>query len=202
MTIVPDYRFDDAPQPRLIVVPAMEEPSTAMLTWIRQASRGTDLTLSVCNGVFVLAKAGLLSGKEATSHHGAYALLQADFPDIKVKRGARFVDGRAVSTAGGLTSGIDLVLHVVERYFGDGLPSKPPPPSNIRGKAGKIPTPMSLSQGSPSQPMRIPSAPCARWKWTSRPRFPRSTAVARLLLLGGAQAAFRPDAGAFHATLI
>ncbi|MBN8282753.1 DJ-1/PfpI family protein [Zoogloea sp.] len=118
MTIVPDYRFDDAPQPRLIVVPAMEEPSTAMLTWIRQASRGTDLTLSVCNGVFVLAKAGLLSGKEATSHHGAYALLQADFPDIKVKRGARFVDAGAVSTAGGLTSGIDLALHVVERYFG------------------------------------------------------------------------------------
>lgn len=118
MTIIPDYSLDNAPQPKVIVVPAIGEPSAALLAWLKQASKGTDLTMSVCNGAFVLAKAGLLSGKEATAHHGAITLFSADYPDIKVKRGVRFVDAGSVSTAGGLTSGIDLALHVVERYYG------------------------------------------------------------------------------------
>jgi len=74
--------------------------------------------MSVCTGSFLLAKAGLLSGKAATTHHNAYALFAADFPDVSVQRGARFVDAGNISTSGGLTSGIDLALHVVERYFG------------------------------------------------------------------------------------
>jgi len=115
---VPNHTFASAPQPRIIVVPAQSEPSAALLSWLRRSSQGAELTMSVCNGAFVLAKAGLLSGKAATAHHGAYALLSADFSDITVKRGARFVDEGAVSTAGGLTSGIDLALHVVERYYG------------------------------------------------------------------------------------
>jgi len=118
MTIVPDYSFSNAPQPKVIVVPAMGEPGAAMLDWLKQVYRGTDLTMSVCNGAFVLAKAGLLSGKEATTHHGSITLFAADFPDIKVKRGARFVDTGNIATAGGLTSGVDLALHVVERYYG------------------------------------------------------------------------------------
>jgi transcriptional regulator GlxA family with amidase domain len=118
MTIVPNYTFDNAPQPRIIVVPAQGEPTKAALQWLGKASQGTDLTMSVCNGSFVLARAGLLSGKAATSHHGAYGMLAANFPDIILKRGARFVDAGGISTAGGLTSGIDLALHVVERYYG------------------------------------------------------------------------------------
>ncbi len=119
MTIIPNYTLAKAPQPKVIVVPAQgRKPSPAVLAWLRKAARKADLTMSVCNGSFVLAKAGLLAGKEATAHHGAYALFAADYPDIKVKRGARFVDAGNVSTAGGLTSGIDLALHVVERYYG------------------------------------------------------------------------------------
>ncbi|MCX7056489.1 MAG: YHS domain-containing protein, partial [Proteobacteria bacterium] len=67
---------------------------------------------------YVLARAGMLDGRIATTHHGALARYAADFPAISFKRGARFVDAGKVSTAGGLTSGIDLALHVVERYFG------------------------------------------------------------------------------------
>lgn len=119
MTIVPNHTFETAPQPKLIVIPAMEgDPSEAMLTWLKEASKATDVTMSVCNGAFVLAKTGLLSGKSATSHHGGYALFKADFPDVNVIRGARFVDEGRVATAGGLSSGIDLALHIVERYFG------------------------------------------------------------------------------------
>ena len=118
LTIVPTYRFDNAPAPKVIVVPAQEEPTPRELEWIRKAASTADLTMSVCNGAFVLGKAGLLAGKPATAHHAGYALLAATFPDVEVRRGARFVDAERVSTSGGLTSGIDLALHVVERYFG------------------------------------------------------------------------------------
>jgi transcriptional regulator GlxA family with amidase domain len=74
--------------------------------------------MSVCTGAFKLAKAGLLSGKAATTHHEFLDKLQSEYPDIQVKRGVRFVEGEKISTAGGLTSGTDLALRVVERYFG------------------------------------------------------------------------------------
>ena len=76
------------------------------------------LVLWALAGAFTLAKTGLLSGKAATTHHGAYAELAMGFPDIQVKRGYRFVDEGAVASSGGLTCGIDLAFHVVERYFG------------------------------------------------------------------------------------
>jgi transcriptional regulator GlxA family with amidase domain len=60
----------------------------------------------------------LLAGKEATTHHGYYDDFASQFPDIKVKRGLRFVEGPKISTGGGLSCGIDLALRVVERYFG------------------------------------------------------------------------------------
>jgi transcriptional regulator GlxA family with amidase domain len=74
--------------------------------------------MSVCTGAFVLASTGLLAGKAATTHHNSYKLLAVNFPDIKVKRGARFVEDGNLATAGGLSSGIDLALRVVERYYG------------------------------------------------------------------------------------
>jgi transcriptional regulator GlxA family with amidase domain len=74
--------------------------------------------MSVCTGAFHLARAGLLAGKPATTHHEFLDKLERQFPDIQVKRGVRFVEGEKISTAGGLTSGTDLALRVVERYFG------------------------------------------------------------------------------------
>jgi transcriptional regulator GlxA family with amidase domain len=62
-----------------------------------------------------LAKTGLLSGKAATTHHSSYADLASAFPDIRVKRGTRFVEEGNLASAGGLSSGIDLSLRVVER---------------------------------------------------------------------------------------
>jgi len=118
MKIVPDYTFANAPTPKVIVIPAQREPSPAMLEWIRENSKNTDLTMSVCTGAFVLAKTGLLSGKSATTFHGAFRSFAIEFPDVHLKRGARFVEDGNLATAGGLSSGIDLALRVVERYFG------------------------------------------------------------------------------------
>jgi transcriptional regulator GlxA family with amidase domain/YHS domain-containing protein len=124
MKIVPDFTLAAAPAPKIIVIPAQHEPSEAVLAWIRKASRTTDVTMSVCTGAFVLAKTGLLSGKAATTHHGAYAELAMSYPDIRVKRGARFVEDGNLASAGGLSSGIDLSLRVVERYFGRDVAEK------------------------------------------------------------------------------
>jgi putative intracellular protease/amidase/YHS domain-containing protein len=118
MKILPDYTLENAPAPKVIVIPAQSQPSQATLEWIRKSTKTTDVTMSVCTGAFVLARTGLLSGKAATTYHGAFVPFANEFPDIHLKRGARFVEDGNLATAGGLSSGIDLALRVVERYFG------------------------------------------------------------------------------------
>ena len=118
MKIVPDYTFANAPEPRVVVIPAQSDPSPATKEWIRKVAKNADVVMSVCTGAFVLADTGLLSGKPATTHHSAYVRLASQFPDIQVKPGARFTESGNLATAGGLSSGIDLALRVVERYFG------------------------------------------------------------------------------------
>ena len=117
LKLVPDYTFDTAPQPKVIVVPA-QRGSQALHAWLRKVSPATDVTMSVCTGAFQLGKAGLLSGKSATTHHDFFNQFEKAFPDVSLKRGLRFVENEKISTAGGLTSGIDLALRVVDRYFG------------------------------------------------------------------------------------
>jgi len=118
MKIVPDFTFANAPVPKVIVIPAQNDDSPAVLDWIRKSSQTADVTMSVCTGAFVLAKTGLLDGKSATTHHNSYKIFERQFPKIALKRGARFVEQGNLATAGGLTSGMDLSMRVVERYFG------------------------------------------------------------------------------------
>jgi transcriptional regulator GlxA family with amidase domain len=118
MTIVPNFTFANAPPPKVIVIPAQSDPSEAVIAWVRKVAQTADLTMSICTGAFLLAKTGLLSGKAATTHHGAYAQFAMEFADVHLRRGARYVDAGKFASSGGLSSGIDLALHVVERYFG------------------------------------------------------------------------------------
>ena len=116
--IVPNYPFQTAPAPKVVVIPAQADPTQAMLNWVRSVTKATDVTMSVCTGAFLLAETGLLSGKSATTFHEAYARFEASYPDIHLKRGARFVEDGNLASAGGLSSGIDLAIRVIERYFG------------------------------------------------------------------------------------
>lgn len=118
LQIVPDHTFETAPPPKVIVIPAQHDASEAALDWIRKSARTADLVMSVCAGASLLARTGLLAGKSATTHHDFYRGFAIDNPAVRLKRGVRFVDEGAVATAGGLSSGIDLALHVVERYYG------------------------------------------------------------------------------------
>ena len=118
LQLIPNFTFENAPTPKVVVIPA-QRGSAALHNWLKKVSETADLTMSVCTGAFQLARAGLLSGRLATTHHAFTDKLQKDFPDVTVKRGVRFVESTdKISTAGGLSSGIDLALHVVERYFG------------------------------------------------------------------------------------
>jgi transcriptional regulator GlxA family with amidase domain len=117
LKLVPDYTFDNVPQPKVVVVPA-QRGSQALHAWLRKIAASTDLVMSVCTGAFQLGKAGLLNGKSATTHHDFLDRFAQTFPEVTVKRGLRFVEEDKISSAGGLSSGIDLALRVVDRYFG------------------------------------------------------------------------------------
>jgi transcriptional regulator GlxA family with amidase domain len=120
MQVKPHYTIANAPQPQVIVVPAHRATNDSR-EWLRKASEKTDVSMSVCTGAFQLARTGLLDGKTATTHHDFWDSFDKEFADtrkIKLQRGLRFIDHGRVATAGGLTSGIDLALHIVSRYFG------------------------------------------------------------------------------------
>jgi putative intracellular protease/amidase len=117
LQLVPNFTFENVPPSQIVVVPA-QKGSDQLRAWLKDMSKTADLVMSVCTGAFQLAKAGLLKGLPATTHHDFTDKLQSRFPDVAVQRGVRFVDNDRIATAGGLSSGIDLALHVVERYFG------------------------------------------------------------------------------------
>ena len=87
LAVVPDYTFETAPSPKVVVVPAQGGGSPAMYEWLRKVTESTDVTMSVCTGAFILAKAGLLAGKNATTHHDFFDDFAARFPDVHLFAG-------------------------------------------------------------------------------------------------------------------
>src|SRR5262249_416055 len=159
MQIVPDYTIHDAPPPKVIVIPAQSTRSPAVLEWIRKCSETTDVTLSVCTGAFVLAKTGLLNGKPAATYHGAFERFTMQFPDVQLKRGARFVENGNLATAGGLSSGIDLALRVVERYYGREVARKTAYDMEYQGEGWMNPDSNQIYATSPVSTAEHPVCP-------------------------------------------
>jgi transcriptional regulator GlxA family with amidase domain len=118
MTILPDYSFDDAPPAKVVVIGA-QRGAPKLADWLRRIDKESEVVMSVCTGAFQLGRAGLLDGKQATTHHEYYDQFQKAFPKATLVKGRRFVQSDdVIYTAGGLTSGIDLALHIVEKYYG------------------------------------------------------------------------------------
>ena len=124
MAVLPKYSFADAPQPDILVVPgggingALHNAATTR--WITDTSARAQVTMSVCNGAFLLANAGLLDGLTATTTASRIEQLQTQYPKIHVVDDRRFVDNGKIITTAGLSSGIDGALHVVSRMLGNG----------------------------------------------------------------------------------
>jgi transcriptional regulator GlxA family with amidase domain len=117
LRIIPAHTFAEAPPPDIVVVGA-QSGSPAMLEWLKKVSEKATV-MSVCTGAFKLGKAGLLDGRPATTHHDFFDAFEKQFPNVKLQRGLRWVQSsERVYTAGGLTSGIDLALHLVAKTLG------------------------------------------------------------------------------------
>jgi putative intracellular protease/amidase len=125
MTVLPDHTFADAPRPDVLVVPgggvtaARESGDT--LRWVKETAGLANQTMSVCNGAFILASAGLLEGLAATTTSANIAKLKAEYPGIRLVDDQRFVDNGRIVTTAGLTAGIDGALHVLSKMLGQGL---------------------------------------------------------------------------------
>lgn len=118
LRVLPDAVFADRTKIDVLVVPggvvSAELVKPEVTTWIAQTAYGAELTTSVCTGAFLLAQAGLLAGKQATTHWEDMDDLQTMFPQVKVVRNRRWIrDGNTV-TSGGISAGIDMSLHLVE----------------------------------------------------------------------------------------
>ena len=123
LSVNPRYSFADCPRADILVVPGgygtrreMTEPE--VLDWIADRARGAEVVLSVCTGSLILAKAGLLEGLEATTHHLALAELREAAPRTAVAPEKRFIDNGRIVTAAGISAGIDAAFHVVARLLG------------------------------------------------------------------------------------
>lgn len=128
LDLYPEYDFLDHPNIDLLVIPGgviTEELDTpAVAAWIASCFPGTQITASVCTGAFLLAQAGLLTGKSATTHWEKVEYLQAMFPSILVVKGKRLVDEGKLVTSSGLSAGIDMSLHLVGRLVSYELAQK------------------------------------------------------------------------------
>jgi transcriptional regulator GlxA family with amidase domain len=122
LRVIPRYAFASAPKIDLLVVPGgfgtrvlLHDPET--LEWIRRAANAARQVTSVCTGSLLLAKAGLLQGRRATTHWAALDQLESLESGALVERELRVVDDGIISSAG-VASGIDMAFYVVERLFG------------------------------------------------------------------------------------
>lgn len=120
-TIDTPHGLDDLVRADTVVVPAWsrdEEPPEAVLDALREAHRRGARVLSFCSGAFVLAAAGLLDGRRATTHWMYAERLAARYPQVRVDPDVLYVDEGRVLTSAGTAAGIDLCLHVVRLDHG------------------------------------------------------------------------------------
>jgi transcriptional regulator GlxA family with amidase domain len=120
LRVLPDKTWETAPPLDVLVYPGgrgtrAELRDEAVLDWIRGLSGSGTVLASVCTGSLVLAAAGLLDGKPATTHWQSLELLPTLGTDIEVRPEDRFVDNGQVITAAGVSAGIDMALHLVAR---------------------------------------------------------------------------------------
>ena len=110
--------FDDTSFDTLIVGRGTEAPTPGLIEFIRQAPKRCRRVAATCLGTFVLAEAGLLDGRRATTHWHRARDLQARFPKVKVEEDRIFIIDGPVWTSAGMTAGIDLALAMVEQDLG------------------------------------------------------------------------------------
>lgn len=123
LKVVPDHAFADCPKPDILVVPGglgtrplLNRPE--VINWIRARAAAAEIAASVCTGSLLYAKAGVLDGQSATTHHLRHELLRELAPGARIVEDRRFLDNGHVVTSAGISAGIDMSLHLVARLHG------------------------------------------------------------------------------------
>jgi putative intracellular protease/amidase len=124
LVIHPDHGFADAPPADLLVVPSAEGSmnadleDAAMIEWVKNAGAEARWVVSLCDGAFVLAEAGLLDGRAATTFPADYDRFAARFPGVDLRINVSFVhDGRMLTSQGGVRS-FDVAMYLVDLLYG------------------------------------------------------------------------------------
>jgi len=123
LRLLPDHSLAEAPVADVLVVPGgvvdAALQSAATLAWIAKQARGARITASVCTGAFLLAASGVLQGNaRVTTHWEDIADLRKHHPELDVVDDVRWVDNGRIVTSAGISAGIDMSLHLVERLAG------------------------------------------------------------------------------------
>ncbi|MFI5975479.1 GlxA family transcriptional regulator [Streptomyces sp. NPDC051452] len=121
LTLVPDGSLEDAAVPHTLVVPGGEgtrDHDPRLVDWLRVHGPRARRLVAVCTGAVLLARAGLLDGRRATTHWAYCEELARDHPAVRVDPDPIFVRDGTVATSAGVTAGIDLALALVEEDLG------------------------------------------------------------------------------------
>lgn len=123
--LLPDYSFETAPPIDILVVPSAEGSMSTdlddrrMIDWVRQVGGSARYVMSLCDGAFVLARAGLLADHAATTFPGDYDAFASRFPDVDLKINVSFVhDGKLLTSQGGARS-YDVAMYLVDLLYGE-----------------------------------------------------------------------------------
>ncbi len=122
--VVADFGFADAPPLDLLLIPGgfgtvPELANENLMAFLRARSADAQITMSVCTGSALLAKAGVLDGHRATSNKQFFSLAAQQSDAVEWVEAARWVDDGAVVTSSGVSAGMDMALAVIARLFGD-----------------------------------------------------------------------------------
>jgi len=122
--VLADHSWDDHPGLDVLIYPGGEGTRRQLgdqrvLRWVRARAEQAQVVASVCTGALVLASAGLLDGRRATTHWASLQQLAGLGTEIEVVADERVVDEGDVVTSAGVSAGIDMALHLVARFAGD-----------------------------------------------------------------------------------
>ncbi len=119
LQILPDHTFGSHPPVDVLIVPGgvvtAEMHNPEVIEWIARTAAQAQMVASVCTGAFLLAQAGVITQGPVTTHWEDTADLQTQFPALQVVRDQRWVDAGRIVTSAGISAGIDMCLHLVER---------------------------------------------------------------------------------------
>ena len=126
LKVVPDRSIDDCPPLDVLVVPGgwgtrREMSNARLIGWLSERSHEVTTLTSVCTGSLLLGKAGLLDGKQATTHWRVLDEMRGLFPAVDVIADQHVVDQGNLFTSAGISAGIDMALLVVARHHGDAV---------------------------------------------------------------------------------